>query len=373
MKKIIILAGLVVAMFCPKPSAADFVVWDLQSILSDKSVVSIATGKLGEPVLMGNWGEISDSNQDVTLSVAFIDDWKNISLDLRDLVDKFSDEHIPEPLYGIVSSFPISAVAADENRFYAGTSGALLYSNDAGQTWHFLDLTPDISTKSNQQGTHTTCKRLKQRGIESDKAFQMISLNRICDLVILGTGRVLMAFDNGLVYNDHIDKHIADRTDPRFQWNGVPSNVANELFGRVVNDLAVNKKTIFAATDQGVWESLDDGTTWRIIGLDSENVYTLNIAPDGTLFAGSERGLYFYRDGQWKFLKAIKNINAIAVNGSTLFVGTDQGLLISYDSGTNFDLMTNVPAVYVIEFVEDGYYLGTSKGFWFLKKRTKAL
>ena len=52
--------------------------------------------------------------------------------------------------------------------------------------------------------------------------------------------------------------------------------------------------TILAATEQGVYESNDEGATWKAT-LDGVDVRSLAVAIDGTVFAGADKAVLYRR------------------------------------------------------------------------------
>jgi photosystem II stability/assembly factor-like uncharacterized protein len=84
---------------------------------------------------------------------------------------------------------------------------------------------------------------------------------------------------------------------------------AGEL-GRTVRAVAYDPRqprTVYAATDAGLFSSSDGGETWSSANAPAANVEALAVAPDGALYAGGADGSVFRRNGAataWERLNA---------------------------------------------------------------------
>ena len=114
--------------------------------------------------------------------------------------------------------------------------------------------------------------------------------------------------------------------------------------------------SILAATEQGVYESDDEGATWKAT-LDDVDVRSLAVAIDGTVFAGADKAVLYRRrpaDEQFTEVLSFKelptywtwtfpgsphlpNIRAITVsptNPKRVYVGVEVGgVMVSEDGG----------------------------------------
>lgn len=112
----------------------------------------------------------------------------------------------------------------------------------------------------------------------------------------------------------------------------------------------VTSLTLFAGTGEGLWRSNDWGGTWqRVVGEQTgvrvENIGAVRaILPRGPeVYIAGDAGVYLSTDfGEaWEPLSPTPGVRAILVSrwpqsDPTVFVGTEQGLLISRDAGHNF-------------------------------------
>jgi hypothetical protein len=146
---------------------------------------------------------------------------------------------------------------------------------------------------------------------------------------------------------------------------------------------------VFAATQNGIFRSSDDGSTWIRTFDSTENNWFYSLAiiasdssPYTTLFAGCDDGIYSSTDtGRSWHLKNGNGSEAFAVRGDTLFTAyrsvyftTDGGVhWVAADSGVPSSLQyclgpseTNEPSiVFLIGALGDGLYASTDNGaYW---------
>lgn len=122
---------------------------------------------------------------------------------------------------------------------------------------------------------------------------------------------------------------------------------ANGPYGVPVNAFVVTGTIVTAATDHGVWRSVDNGVSWSLVGLETEQVLSLSVAA-GTLWAGTAKDLYRSNDNgvTWTSIQTGRSgeqYTAICVSGTAVFVGTRRsGLIVSSDGGSSWtEIMLN--------------------------------
>lgn len=149
------------------------------------------------------------------------------------------------------------------------------------------------------------------------------------------------------------------------------STVLPVIGGRDINSIAisnVNPDKLWVGTYQvGVFKSTNGGATWQNSGLDNVRVRFLTIDPvnDNVLYAGtgennSDGGVYKSSNsgGSWSLIgsntygrKNNLNLYVDWSNANRVFAGSDYGLYISNDAGTNWTNHsignTNYPATLV--------------------------
>lgn len=139
----------------------------------------------------------------------------------------------------------------------------------------------------------------------------------------------------------------------RSQNNGTTWDQLDGMPVRAVLALAVSVSNLFlGASGTGVWESTDNGSTWRPLGSGSEggsppyeNTYVYALAIVGTnLFSGVDaQGVFLSTDDGLSWARVDSGlggypmIDAFAVSGSNLFVGTaDGGVYLATTNGQNW-------------------------------------
>lgn len=148
-------------------------------------------------------------------------------------------------------------------------------------------------------------------------------------------------------------------TFPVYNWqlngnahNALPHEFFNYttedgLGGDYTNAVFVRNDTVFAATAGGVSYRINGDSLYQTLsydkGLATSNVQAIYVDDSG-VYAGTDEGLSISTDGLNSFRPintarsglSSSNITAITAIGSTLFVGTDNGLNISTDGGNSF-------------------------------------
>jgi photosystem II stability/assembly factor-like uncharacterized protein len=142
---------------------------------------------------------------------------------------------------------------------------------------------------------------------------------------------------------------------------------AHELKGRSVHALVAMRGTVFVATDQGVFRSCDEGSTWHNTNL-RVSTYALACAGNSVLLAGTESGVY--RSGDYGETWALiglkgKRVNALASSGAVIYAGTSEGIYITSDGTTweHTELRGNVVSLAVQPDNPKVVYAGTAGSF----------
>ncbi len=156
-----------------------------------------------------------------------------------------------------------------------------------------------------------------------------------------------------------------------------------------VNDLLVEGPSLFAATNRGVFRSIDDGETWidASSGLGNSNVTSI-VASGKSLLVGTEEGAYrstdsgaswtAVNDGLPRPMPMDVGWPAVSV-GDEIFVGTDDGVFKSSDGGeswmtVNFglprfphiDRLAGIGSV-VFALTSDGLYQTVNRGLEWIR------
>jgi len=238
-------------------------------------------------------------------------------------------------LFEEVVEYPAVVAVREDNsdELFVGVTGTVMRSVDGGDSWKpvYVTLRQGRFPYSGD-GSHKTCGRnAVQPGRLPQIDGDIISFNRICDIVSLSDGRLIVATDNGIRTEMNID-------DDKLEWHGGFKNgsVTDATQGHVVNDLEVVGNKVFAATEIGIFVS-EDGTTWNSLG--GAETYALAYDENNDLlYAGSEAGISKAAATSadvWETLKGIeKAVVAIAVDKKHSSVASTTVIASSVDGDT---------------------------------------
>lgn len=267
-----------------------------------------------------------------------------------DMSDLWNDS-----LFNTVGAYPVAVGINVENTtdLYAGTSGALMRSQDSGKTWKsiFISRTRYVNGK---EVDHPTCGRAPtggqniQKGVQPRFQGDIISLNQVCDVIVKGS-RVIVATDFGV----HVEKDINDGSANA--WVGTPAvgvdaaSIGALTFGHVVNDIVDADGKIFAAMDSGVVvsDAANPGIGWKPTGIIAGSVFALAYdSRDKKVYAGTEEAVYVASaedaEPSWVPTTTTGPVTAIAIDPSAsasetkIIIGTPDGVKISRDGGMTF-------------------------------------
>jgi photosystem II stability/assembly factor-like uncharacterized protein len=151
-----------------------------------------------------------------------------------------------------------------------------------------------------------------------------------------------------------------------------------------ITAIAVNNGNLYAGTDNGVYVTSNNGTTWTAVngGLPEYRPIRSFALMGDTLFAGCGEGIYIYSSGL--FWTAVNtgltnvSVTSLAVSGSTIFAGTRSvsyggpigGVLRSTNSGKSWSKLTfvhntnslSVNSTTIAAGTYSGVYLSTNNG-----------
>jgi len=152
--------------------------------------------------------------------------------------------------------------------------------------------------------------------------------------------------------------------------NGVSWSTAG-LFQSDVSDLQINGNTLFAASDNGVFSSVDNGASWESLGLTYSYPSSL-IVSGSNIFAGTNSsGVYLSTDNgmNWTAVNTgltSKEVIELATYDNNLFAGTTGGAFLSTNNGANWTALNLGSTEYVQSFAFSGakIFIGTGKGLF---------
>jgi photosystem II stability/assembly factor-like uncharacterized protein len=213
---------------------------------------------------------------------------------------------------GLKQTNVLSLAVSPNGSVFAGTAAAGLFrSTDAGRTWDKVGL----------------------------EGYRIFSLGCGADGTILAGSDASFIFrspDNGSSWTTH--------NLPPTPWKG-------KFYASTIVGIAFNQnQQVFASTWQGVARSTDNGNTWTVASLSSEDsvdfVRSLAVDRSGNIYAGTNlQGVYRSRDDglSWeqmfdRFAAAPYSVTAIGINANGyIFAATyGDGVFRSTDNGTDW-------------------------------------
>ena len=240
--------------------------------------------------------------------------------------------------YGSIEPY-ITALAVSGTKLFAGTGNGVFLSTDSGETWMMVD-----------------------NGLFGNTS--------ITALVVIGTN-VFAGTKSGGIYLTTNNGKI---------WKSVSAGIE----GSTIYKLVVIDTNIIAATSQGLFQTSDSGTEWRLAdnGLQNlpDNSYRDMTVSGGNVYFSTWEGVYRSTDLGANWTSVTQDlpkgfIYAIGATGTTLFAdcysGPWSGILRSTDSGATWDsISTSTIKGYGsfstigsnIIFQSDGLYLSTDDG-----------
>ncbi|HPQ80430.1 MAG TPA: hypothetical protein PLZ86_01765 [bacterium] len=256
-----------------------------------------------------------------------------------------------ETMDEFINTFPVNALTVhptDSSKILMGTTGGAFYSTDGGKSFAIVFPGAFVSkTGKDHPLSHNTCRGKVQTNAPHSKynKNRIVGFNQFCDIAVGKGGRFIAATDTGAFTIANIDDYmpLTGISDRQKEIKGHGS----VLFGHVVDDIEClddECMTALAATDTGVFKSVDGGESWEAFG--SMNAAAFSIAVLGDqVFAGTEDGVYSsgLAQGSWtKLGLAGFKVFALAVDpnmgpfGVMLLAGTDRGVQVTRDTGKNW-------------------------------------
>ncbi len=164
------------------------------------------------------------------------------------------------------------------------------------------------------------------------------------------------------------------------QWSNIGPYAPGGVVRAIAADIAA-PGTLYAATDGGIFKSLDAGTSWGAVnaGLTGFTVYTLASDPStsGTLYAGTNAGVFKTTNGGNAWFAqttgltgaSVRSLAIDPVNPRQIYAGTlSNGVFLSSDGGGSWAAMNaglssgDVRSVVIDPSTPSTVYAGTSAG-----------
>jgi len=211
----------------------------------------------------------------------------------------------------------INALAIIGTNLFTGSSSGVFRSTDSGESW-----------TSASNGLAYTVIGLPDTDVE---ALAVIGPN--------SSSPILFAGGDGGVFRS---------TDSGTNWTAVNNGLTN----KIVDCFAVIGANLFVATFDGkIYHSIDNGTNWTAVyTVTIKNVQEIILAASGTnLFVGADSSLFLstnngasWTDETIGLIGPYNFMESLAVSGSSLLAGTDSGgVFRSTDNGTSWTASSN--------------------------------
>ena len=251
-----------------------------------------------------------------------------------------------------VYSFAVSTLPAGSAALYAGTNSGVFYSTNDGASWnasntglsgayaHSMAVGPDSAGKSALfMGSYGKgVYRLAQNGSGWVAASTGLTNLNIYSLVV-----------NGTVMYAGTGAGLFATSDGGRSWNPIVSGLVTNRISALlfVSSGGTFGAGVFAGTDQGVYLSTNNASTWtsRNAGLSNTVVYAYGVSGQ-SLFAGTYGGgisLSTDNGTSWTTVNnglTDLNVDAFAVmtgaSGNTVFAGSGAGVFASTNNGTSW-------------------------------------
>lgn len=260
---------------------------------------------------------------------------------------------------GINSSMNIYSLTSLGSNIFSGSDSGVYISTNNGSSWTITALNNKITYSLAVSGT-VIYAGTSMNGVYSTSNngvnWAQTSLNNqtIYALIIDGNNIFAGASGNGVYLS----------TNNGSTWT------QNTLGSHTVLSLAASGANIYAGTSiNGIYRSTNSGTNWAQTLMNYSSPKSLAI--NGSYcFAGlyslsGSNGLYRSTDGGTWNLAGLNGINVLSLglNGNNLFAGTENGVYLSTNNGTNWIIknqgFSSVPHIEAILISNNYLYAGT--------------
>jgi photosystem II stability/assembly factor-like uncharacterized protein len=236
----------------------------------------------------------------------------------------------------------LDILAANPNVVFGGTDIGLFRSTDNGATWVVSNngigdaYVPAVSLSGNAFFAGTLKKGVF-RSTDNGATWTQNGLGNLLEVFgIAGNGTSLFAATTEGAFV---------LTEAALAWTESNNGLAN----RFINASALDASTFIVGSTGGAYRSTDDGKNWSAAsnGLPpAANVRTLAKGNAGTFAGVPGYGVYLSADqGQTWVARpnglTNNQVNALAADGATTYVGTEGGVYRSTDGGQSWSLINN--------------------------------
>ena len=318
----------------------------------------------------------------------------------------------------------VNSIAISGSSIFAGTDGGVFLSSDNGSNWASVDLgwqnttiTPIVNAicvpaaEIVVVGTHHGIFVSMSNGLEWEKTDpDYCPITNVSSIATSGSNVCIGSWGGDVVYSSAYGYSAANIGLSAINVNSVAISGSNVFAGSEskgvflstdnggnwtpvnnglstsnVNSIAINGSNIFAGTNGGgAFLSTDNGSNWAAVnnGLTNDDVRTISFS-ESNIFAGTNGGGVFLSDDNGSSWTAVNSgfsgnglfINAIAVNDSNIFAGTNDGVFLSTDNGSNWVEVNNGlsnTVVFSIATSADYLFAGTDGGVFLSRDNGKS-
>jgi Secretion system C-terminal sorting domain len=136
---------------------------------------------------------------------------------------------------------------------------------------------------------------------------------------------------------------------------------------------------LFAGTSNGVYHSINNGTSWTIVNNGLTNTYVNCLTVSGSnIFAGTEGGVFLSVNNgtNWTLVNngfaSTTDILSLTVSGTNIFAGYHDGVFLSTNNGTLWtDVSNGLPTIYPLSTSVNSFaiqgtniFVGSSRGVY---------
>jgi hypothetical protein len=261
---------------------------------------------------------------------------------------------------GISATANIYSLAAIGSNIFAGNDNGVYLSTNNGTSWTITALNNKLVYSLATLGT-VIYAGTSSSGVYSSTNnganWTQTSLNNqtVYALTISGNSIFAGASGNGVYLS----------TNNGTNWT------QNSLSSHSVISLAASGANIYAGTSlNGIYRSTNSGANWAQTSMNFSSLKSLAIG-SSYYFAGAysltgSNGFYRSTDGGTWTLVGLNSINVLCltVSGNNVFAGTDNGVYLSTNNGTNWILknqgITTVPHIESILIANTYIFIGTN-------------
>jgi photosystem II stability/assembly factor-like uncharacterized protein len=256
---------------------------------------------------------------------------------------------------GLPKSFELFTLAIKGDTIFAGfDDDPIYYSTDDGVTWkntNQLMTTFHLWVYEDILFAGSGIKGLS-RSIDNGKTWAVVDSDNSANSFTLVDSTLLIGTDCGIIRS--VDRGVT--------WEKYGEGISEfPISTALITDFAVAHGVIFAASPRGVYTSTDTGAHWTLstTGLSNQRINAMAVN-GSTIFAGSSpRGVFRSLDNGASWENTVKgmsnlNITDIVTSGDLIAAGCDGGILLSYDKGKNWQWADIPYDIYVLSIVKKG-------------------